>query len=118
MSVQRRLQQLIASFQDIKLGHATASYAIKNGVMEIYSVRVPQRYRRQGQAKAIMQHLIKIAEQKIIPIKLLASPLDKRTNTNKLVRFYQQFGFKLTGKTGNLMGDPWMERPTPTEPGW
>jgi 8-oxo-dGTP pyrophosphatase MutT (NUDIX family) len=110
-AIESRLLMFADGIQDIKLNHATASYKIHHGVLEIYSVRVPQKYRRSGEAIAIMQRLVAIADAKHLPCKLLASPLDQRTKIDKLVQFYGKFGFKWNGEYGNLAHDPIMERP-------
>jgi len=110
VTVESRTLIFAHDIQDIKLGHASASYRIHNGVLEIYSVRVPQKYRRGGEATAIMHKLIGIADAQHLPCKLLASPLDQRTKTDKLVRFYEKFDFHWHGEYGNLAHDPIMER--------
>lgn len=78
--------------------------------IEIASLRVPHRHRKQGHATEAIEKFIQHADRSKKTIKLLASPLDKQTHLGKLIKFYQKQGFELTGKAGNSAGDPWMER--------
>jgi hypothetical protein len=99
------------SIKELKVGNASASYQMTiDGVMLISSIRVPRKYRKQGEAKAILKELCKIADNLQVDAKLAASPLDVKTSTVGLIRLYQQYGFELTGETINFCGDPWMIR--------
>jgi predicted GNAT family acetyltransferase len=101
----------ISDYQNIKIGKSTGVYKDKGDHIEISSIRTPQKYRGQGQAGKIIEHINNIADESKKPVKLLASPLDKKTTTSKLVNLYKKYGYKLTGEKGNIVGDPWMERP-------
>jgi hypothetical protein len=57
-----------------------------------------------------MNQIVQRADESGIPIKLDASPLDKKTSLNKLVNFYKKFGFEPTGETVNIIGEPVMMR--------
>jgi ribosomal protein S18 acetylase RimI-like enzyme len=85
-------------------------------VMEIFSLRVAQKKRRQGLARAAMDLMTARADALGYAMKLDASPLDNRVSTEGLVAFYRQYGFECTGKTVNPVGDPEMRRPAATTP--
>jgi hypothetical protein len=57
-----------------------------------------------------MNALIAQADAEGITLELGASPLDKKTNLGKLVKFYESLGFKRTGRAINPAGDPEMVR--------
>jgi GNAT superfamily N-acetyltransferase len=100
------------SFKELKVGKATLQYRfLKSNMIELASVRVPQKYRGQGLAKAALQQLCDLADQHTAAIELAASPLDKKTATNGLIALYSKFGFVKTGRTINVIGDPYMIRP-------
>ena len=77
--------------------------------LELFSLRTPVSARKQGAAKAAMLAFLDKTDAAGITVKLLASPLDKKTRLDKLVAFYQSLGFKITGR-GNAAGEPNMER--------
>lgn len=119
MSEAQRLLQLTEGFQTTKLGSATIEWDISDTDawgfelgrhINLFSLRVPRAARGKGEAKAIMTQFCAMADEKRLPILLLASGLDARTRTNRLVDFYVQFGFDLAGRAGNAVGDPWMIR--------
>lgn len=96
---------------DEKIGNSTISYQLGNdGILKIFSLRTPQLKRGQGSASNAMNEITKRADEMGIPIKLDASPLDKKTSLNKLVNFYKKFGFEPTGEKVNMLGEPVMYR--------
>lgn len=96
-------------------GHTTILLYRSPHVVEIQSVRTPHRYRGSGEARAAMTALLAETDVAGLSTELLASPLDARTNTTKLVNFYRSLGFKTTGRT-NFVGHPYMRRePSVTE---
>ncbi len=102
-------------FNETKIGHSTIGYINHPDHIELYSIRTPQKYRKQGHANKILKHLTDLADSVNKPIRLLASPLDKKTSTTQLINFYKKHNFELTGEKGNLAGDPYMIRkPFPT----
>jgi predicted GNAT family acetyltransferase len=109
-SFYNRLETLREEYKDVKIGHSTGSYKEHDDHIEIASVRTPQKHRGQGGASEVMKHINKLADEKKKKVRLLASPLDKKTRTDKLVGFYRKHGYETTGKKGNAAGDPWMER--------
>ena len=58
-----------------------------------------------------MRYLTDKADALCLAMKLDASPLDARTRTDKLVAFYESYGFACTGVSVNPVGDPEMKRP-------
>jgi len=97
------------AYEEFKLGHAKASiYHADNGSMELHSLRVPNKYRKTGEAHKMMQHLTSIADEKGKKMKLISSPLDKKTHATKLYNFYRKHGFEHTGAL--IGGMPVMER--------
>jgi len=96
---------------DEKIGNSTVSYQLgDDGILKIFSLRTPQSKRGQGSATEAMNQIVQRADENGIPIKLDASPLDKKTSLNKLVNFYKKFGFEPTGETVNILGEPVMMR--------
>lgn len=95
-----------------KVGAATIVYEVTDGRVNLQSLRVPQNKRRSGEAKNAMRLFLSDVDEKGLEVKLGASALDKKTNTNKLVGFYKSLGFILTGRSINMLGDPEMLRPT------
>ena len=97
---------------DAKLGPSTMSYTIHHPekFIDVGSVRTPEKHRGQGHASHLMQHINKKADEMGYDVKLLASPLDKKTKLNRLIQFYEKHGYELTGKKGNPAGDPEMIR--------
>lgn len=107
----KNLEPFESGIVDEKIGNSTISYQLgDDGVLKIFSLRTPQTKRGQGSAKAAMQQIIDRADRYEVPITLDASPLDKKTNLNKLVGFYRRFGFEPTGEKVNLLGEPVMFR--------
>ena len=97
---------------ETKLGPSTASYTIHHPdkFIDIGSVRTPEKHRGSGHASKMMDYLHQKADELGYDTKLLASPLDKKTKIDKLVKFYQKHGYELTGTKGNLAGEPEMIR--------
>jgi len=94
-----------------KIGNSTVSYQLgDDGILKIFSLRTPQSKRGQGSATEAMNQIVQKADKYGIPIKLDASPLDKKTRLDKLVNFYQKFGFEPTGEKVNVLGEPVMMR--------
>jgi ribosomal protein S18 acetylase RimI-like enzyme len=68
---------------------------LENGNLVIENIFVPNELRGQGIAKKMMQELIE--NNKNIDIELHAYPQDEQTDINKLVEFYESFGFEIIG---------------------
>lgn len=98
------------SFKSVKVGHSTVGYTEHEDHIELYSVRTPAKHRGKGHASAAIKHVTDYADKKNKSVKLMASPLDKKTKTHKLVSLYKKHGFELTGDKGNYAGDPIMHR--------
>lgn len=105
---------LDGSVHDFAYGKAKGVYQYleREDVLSLASLRVPIAYRGLGHAKAAMVAFLRLADATGKPVKLVASPLDKKTKLADLVRFYEGFGFERTGERGNYAGDPVMVRPT------
>lgn len=80
------------------------------GKVKISSVRVPQSKRKNGFARRAISKLIEQSDFEGVDLYLDASPLDSKTNLNKLIGFYESLGFVKTGKTINFLGEPEMKR--------
>ena len=80
------------------------------GTVKIASVRTPASKRGQGGARAAMQALIQQADREGVTLMLDASALDKKTSTDKLIKFYESLGFAKTGNKVNALGEPEMAR--------
>lgn len=90
----------------IKHGAASLIYAVYESYVKIMSLRTTIKGRGRGEATALMNEFIDAVADK--PIFLDCSPLDRKTNTDRLIKFYMSFGFRRTGKTVNAYGDPEM----------
>ena len=80
-------------------------------MVELVSLRVPQKYRRQGFAKAILSEFTQWLDKEGLQSTLAASPLDKKTNPDKLESMYSEFGYSPTGNYINPARDKEMGRP-------
>jgi len=92
------------------VGDSKVIYQPTSDGIELISLRTPAAKRNKGSGRDALKSLTDAADEANMPVKLTASPLDKRTYLVKLVRFYQSMGFELTGKSGNMAGDPIMVR--------
>lgn len=97
-------------YKNVKIDHSTGSYIEHPDHIEISSVRTPTKHRGQGSAHKVMKHITDYADKVKKPVRLIASGLDKKTRTDKLVGFYKKHGFDTTGEKANMYGDPWMKR--------
>jgi len=98
--------------EEIKIGDSRLSYKIddEDKIIDLWSIRVAQAKRKKGAANEGLRWLTNKADELGYEIRLIASPLDKRTRTDTLVNLYKKHGFELTGKTANPVGDPFMLR--------
>ncbi len=98
--------------EEIKIGDARLSYKIddEDKIIDLWSIRVAQAKRKKGAANEGLRWLTNKADELGYEIRLIASPLDKRTRADTLVKFYKNHGFELTGKSANPVGDPFMLR--------
>lgn len=96
---------------EMKIGSSKIVYSygdLDNQIM-LQSLRTPATKRGSGSGRAAMVEFLRQTDMAKIDVKLLASPLDRKTRIDKLVDFYESFGFKVVGR-GNPMGDPNMIR--------
>jgi ribosomal protein S18 acetylase RimI-like enzyme len=100
------------SLMESKVGPTTATYTINHPekYIDIGSIRTPATKRNQGHASKMMTYLHEKADEMGYDTKLLASPLDKKTKLDALINFYKKHGYKLTGQSGNMAGEPEMMR--------
>lgn len=92
------------------LNGATLIYEVTATGAEAISLRVSAKAKGTGAARAILARFCHEADLMSLPISLGASPLNKKTQLGRLVRFYQSLGFVLTGRTINAAGEPLMIR--------
>ena len=103
----------------VKIGNATIMYHVfppghnahPEGLVEIASLRVPQKLRGSGQAEAAMRAFTAALDKAGMASSLGASPLDQRTKLQRLVNFYGRHGYQPTGQRVNPLGHPVMARP-------
>lgn len=96
--------------QKVSIGKASVIYQMQpTGNVQLSSIRVPHKYRKQGQAKKALKTFLEATDDKGLTVELLASPLDKKTKLDKLVKFYENEGFEIEGR-GNAFGEPKMVR--------
>ena len=95
--------------QKHKIGNSEAyTYLTENGLLDFQSLRTPQSKRGKGSANDAVKFLTSKADEQKLPMKLISSPLDKKTNPEKLENFYTKHGFE---KTGEIVGGmPVMKR--------
>lgn len=101
-----------------KVENTTIAYSIwdqDNSVL-LQSIRTPNRFRGQGSARRALTEFLKQTDLQKLPVDLGASPLDHRTKISRLIAFYTEMGFQLTGKTINALGHPEMRRTVSAPP--
>lgn len=106
------------AIRSVKVGDSTMviDANANTGKVQLSSLRTPASKRGKGSAGKAMNELTGQADKTGTTLHLTASPLDGKTNRDKLVAFYQKHGFELTGKKGNPAGDPEMVRkPKPAD---
>ena len=88
---------------EARVGPATILFYVddRERLVEIASLRVPQKARGVGAGRAALQYALAVADDLHYRTTLLASPLDKRTSLGRLVRFYMSEGFDLTGRSSS-----------------
>lgn len=97
---------------DAKVGSARIWFYVDHArrLVDISSVRVPAAKRGSGEGRAALAYALGIADKLRYQAQLAASPLDKRTKLDRLVRFYEGQGFERTGESVNPLGHPKMSR--------
>lgn len=96
---------------EMKIGSSVIVYTFMDAArqIELQSLRTPASKRGSGSGRSAMVEFLRQTDDAGIDVKLLASPLDRKTRIDKLVAFYESFGFKVAGK-GNMAGEPNMLR--------
>lgn len=97
---------------DVTIGRADIWFYVDHDkkLVNISSIRVPQRARRSGDGTRALDYALRIADELHYETELGASPLDKKTSLGRLVRWYQKHGFVMTGQSINPLGHPKMVR--------
>ena len=97
--------------EQLKIGDTNMIYSIdENNIADIQSIKTPISKRGQGSARNALNELLSIFESSgVNTVKLVSSPLDKKTSDNKLFNFYKDMGFEDTGETANMAGDKVMK---------
>lgn len=99
------------AIRTVKIGDTSIQYrSAPNGIVELFSMRTPSAKRGKGSANSAMTEFLNEVDAKGLDVKLSASPLDRATKLDKLVKFYQKHGFVPTGQSVNVLGDPEMLR--------
>ena len=103
-------------FHTFKHGKATIQYGVprkesQHKHIELTSIRVPQKHRKQGHADAAMNEFVKKLDAEGRDSKLAASPLDNKSPSSKrLMQFYSKHGYEETDEKVNYQGDKFMFR--------
>lgn len=95
--------QSFVQLYDTKVGSTMLSYQIdtEHDQLKLCSIRTPQGRRGRGEASRALQFFVAMADALNMPATLDASPLDKRTRLDGLIRLYCRHGFETTGKVVN-----------------
>lgn len=80
-----------------------------DGTIDINSLRTKTKGQGKGSAQRLLSSFLGQADAEGRPVTLVASPLTKKTNPQRLVDFYKREGFSVSG-AGNALGHPKMVR--------
>jgi hypothetical protein len=96
----------------VKIGNTNVAYSLgSDGVAEISSVRTPTSKRGQGSARSAVQSVVsELQDAGATSVRLIPSPLDKKTSPALLEKFYESMGFSRTGQVANMAGDEYMSK--------
>jgi len=95
------------------VGKASITYAPRDGEVEIISFRVPTEFRRQGEGREAMMAFLDKADEEGLAVRAYSTPLDRSTDREGIIRFYEGLGFTATGRKINAAGDIEMLRSGP-----
>lgn len=96
-----------------QLGKASVSYAVRDGEVEIISFRVPVMSRRQGEGREAMMAFLEKADDEGLKVRAYSTPLDRGTDKEGIIRFYESLGFTSTGRKIDRNGNVEMLRSGP-----
>lgn len=100
------------SARSLIIGDTTIALSVGPGLAaHVVSLRTDLKSLGSGSARRAMEQLCTAADQTGFELSIWASPLNKRTNLARLIRFYKSLGFRLTGKIINQAGEPELIRP-------
>ena len=95
------------------IGKASITYAAKDGEVEIISFRVPTQFRRQGEGREALLAFLEKADDEGLAVRAYSTPLDRSTDPEGVVRFYESLGFTATGRKIDRAGNLEMLRSGP-----
>lgn len=102
-----------SSSKSIRLGDSDIQYGVKDGEVELISVRTPPQLRGQGRAREALMAFLEQVDDAGMKVRAFSTPLDRTTNQDGVIRFYQSLGFTPTGRKINKDGDIEMLREGP-----
>lgn len=80
-------------YQSLTLGDTTVEVSVSEGYAQVSMVSTPTEKRGQGSARAAMQELVRMADERGLALFLTAEPMDRKTSKAKLESFYKSLGF-------------------------
>lgn len=84
---------------------------MKDAALFIVALRTMSKERRKGKARLAMESLLTASDSLgIESVMLHASPMDKKTNRARLIKFYESLGFRFEGRYINMAFDPELVR--------
>lgn len=95
------------------IGKASITYAPRDGEVEIIAFRIPTEFRRQGEGREAMMAFLDKADDAGLAVRAYSTPLDRSTDREGIIRFYESLGFTSTGRKVNKAGDVEMLRSGP-----
>jgi len=95
------------------IGKASITYAAKDGEVEILAFRVPTQFRRRGEGREALLAFLEKADDEGLAVRAYSTPLDRSTDREGIIRFYEGLGFTATGRKINAAGDIEMLRSGP-----
>lgn len=78
----------------LQVGKCNITFGYRSGYLWIFNVETPDKFRGTGAASQALNALLEVSDKHGIKLKLEAVPLDDNGDMERLVRFYQLFGFK------------------------
>lgn len=95
------------------VGKASITYAARDGEVEVIGFRIPTEFRRQGEGREAMMAFLDRADDEGLAVRAYSTPLDRSTDREGVIRFYESLGFTATGRKINAAGDIEMLRSGP-----
>lgn len=93
-------------FRTNEFGNTKISYDVaEDGSVHVHDIQTPEGLRGQGSARAALTKLLDEADEKGKTVTLDATPLDDKTDPEKLKDFYKSLGFE-EGENGQMIREP------------